>query len=164
MEDRVQWGRVAGRGRRMARPPDRKRHSACALTDEASGAALNERIDAKVAAGKMAGDSARQKRHKVRLLMAEFADRTLENVTGDEIEDWMDELPAVVSDVTFDSSVKHFRAFFQYLVDEKVISENPASRIDWRATEADGRLYQTITPATAKRLAGTQAQRDAPRR
>jgi hypothetical protein len=38
----------------------------------------------------------------------------------------------VVSEVTFDSYVKHFRAFFQHFVDSKVLGENPASRIEWR--------------------------------
>ena len=77
--------------------------------------------------GKMARDTFRQKRHKLRSFAAQFEpERRMVDVTAEEITDWINSLGSR-NPSTFNSVLKHVRAF--YNANKKHVPSSPADDI-----------------------------------
>lgn len=105
----------------------------CMTTVEAAAKTYLERAEKLLARDKLSKGHVRHMRHKIELFVEQFGDMMLDKVTRAQIEDWIDDFDDIESEFTFDNYVKHISAFFSYFVDERVIAENPATRIERRS-------------------------------
>lgn len=103
---------------------------------------------------KISKDTYRQKKHKLTLFSEDYGTRTLGNLNGQTIENWIDSLEEVQTDLTFDDYLKHIRAFFGFWIKQKkAIRTNPCEQIS-RRHDGIGHVA-TITPKQCAKLFAT---------
>jgi integrase len=105
-------------------------------------------IEAREADDQLAEDTVRQKRQKVEVFADAFGGNRLTQVTGDDIEEWIESDLGYDNPHTFNNWRKHIRSFFDYY--RKQIHQNPCDDIHTRndATEHVG----ILTPVQTAKL------------
>ena len=100
--------------------------------------------------GKLARDTFRQKRHKLREFASKFeASRRMVDVTADEITDWINSSGSR-NPSTFNSYLKHIRAF--YNANKKHVPSSPADEVPMKDDSVEE--VGIITPKEAAKLFG----------
>lgn len=130
----VAWQQATGRSRCTCSVADH------AKTYLAHCEALHKR-------GALAGDTIRQKRHKIGLLSTHFGTCFLDQIVAEKLEQLIDSI-GYSAPATFNNVRKHWRAFFAHAVEARLIVENPVDRI---AARDDG--LHTVGILTAAQCA-----------
>ena len=120
----------------------------CPLTVQAAVEAYLKEIEALETGEQLSEDTARQKRQKVEAFAAAFGGNRLTQVTGEDIEDWIESDLGYDNPHTFNNWRKHIRTLFDHY--RKQIHQNPCDDIRTRndATEHVG----ILTPAQTAKL------------
>ncbi len=105
-------------------------------------------IEALEAEGQLSEDTVRQKRQKVEAFAVTFGSNRLTEITGDDIEDWIESDLGYQNPHTFNNWRKHIRTFYDQ--HRKQIRQNPCDDIRTRsdATEHVG----ILTPVQTAKL------------
>ena len=120
----------------------------CTLTVREAVDAFLKDVDALETAGQLSGDTARQKHQKSELFAQAFGASRLTQITGEDIEDWIESDLGYDNPNTFNNWRKHIRTLFDHY--RKQIHQNPCDDFRMRsdATEHVG----ILTPAETAKL------------
>lgn len=92
---------------------------------------------AKPTPGPVSIDTYRQKKHKLTLFAEQFGSLALDQVSGGEVEDWINDFPEVQSEATFNNYRKHIRTLFQIYVEKGTLRRNPLDDVQKRDDSID---------------------------
>jgi site-specific recombinase XerD len=109
--------------------------SVCDLTIRDACEKYLAEAEALFKSGRLAADTMRHKRQKIRAFSDAFGSNRLDQVTGEEISTWIEEDLGFVNGETFDSWRRHLRALFAKF--GRFVRDNPLDEVDVRGGASD---------------------------